>query len=136
MPVITALKFAGRTEEALNFYRDSLDAEILFLMRFRESPDQSYTEPGMEDLIFHATFRIEGTELKASDFGHDEPDLADGFSGFALLLQYESADRAKRDFDALADGGEIVLPLAEAGFTSLYGIVTDRFGISWKINVE
>ena len=136
MSVITTLSFAGHTEEALNFYRDSLDAEILFLMRFRDSPDQSYSEPGFEDLIFHATFRIDGTELMASDVGHGDPDSIAGFSGFALALRLSSTDRARRVFDALADGGEVLIPLAESAFTSLYGIVIDRFGISWKILVD
>ena len=135
MPVITTLSFAGRTEEALAFYRDRLDAEILFLMRFRESPDQSFTQPGMEDLIFHASFQIEGTILKASDVGPLTRDSCDGFTGFALLLELESTDRARRVFNALADGGDVVIPLAASAFTSLYGVVTDRFGIAWKISV-
>jgi PhnB protein len=135
MPVVTTLQFAGRTEEALLFYRDAMGAEILFLMRFRDRPDPSFIEPGLEDLIFHATFRIEGTELKASDVGADDPDACDRFSGFALLLEIESSERAHRVFEALAVGGEILIPLATAAFTSLYGIVIDRFGISWKISV-
>ena len=60
MPIVTTLRFAGRTEEAL-------DAETVFLMRFRDSPDQSHTQSGMEDMIFHATFRIDGTDFMASD---------------------------------------------------------------------
>lgn len=136
MPVITTLSFDGRTEDAINFYRESLGAEIVFLMRFRESPDQSHTKPGMEDLIFHATFRIDGTELMASDVGHGDLDSAARFRGFALALRLNSTDRARRVFDALADGGEILIPLAESAFTFLYGIVMDRFGITWKINVD
>jgi uncharacterized glyoxalase superfamily protein PhnB len=65
MAVITTLGFAGRTEEALAFYRDALDAKTVFLMRFRDCPDQSHTKPGMEDLIFHATFQIDGSDFMA-----------------------------------------------------------------------
>ena len=62
MPVVTTLNLAGQTEAALRHYQDALGAETLFLMRFRDSPDQSHTLPGMEDLIFHATFRVLETE--------------------------------------------------------------------------
>ena len=79
MSVITTLSFDGPTEEALSFYRESLGAETVFLMRFRGSPDQSHTKPGMEDLIFHATFRIDCTELMASDVGQVDPDSVAGF---------------------------------------------------------
>ncbi|QDT08239.1 VOC family protein [Planctomycetes bacterium K23_9] len=135
MPVTTTLNFAGRTEEALDFYRAALDAEVLFLMRFRDSPDQSHTRPGMEDKIFHATYRIHTTEFMASDVGCMDEDATTQFAGFAFALRFESVDRAKDVFDALGDGGHVLLPLAKSQFTSFYGIVIDRFGISWKINV-
>jgi len=84
-------------------------------------------------LIFHATFRIEGTEFMASDVGAGEGSVP--FSGFSLALQLDSVDRAKRIFSRLARLGQIVVPLSESAFTSWYGIVIDRFGVSWKINV-
>ncbi len=136
MPVITTLSFNGRTEEAINFYRDALDAEIVYLLRFRDSPEQAFTMPGMEDLIFHATFRIGGTELMASDVGAGQSDAETRFQGFALALQLNTPVRARQIFDALAQAGDVLIPLAESAFTSLYGIVTDRFGITWKINVQ
>ena len=136
MATITTLAFAGRTEEALEHYRNAIDAETVFLMRFRDSPDQSHTQPGMEDMIFHATFRIDGTEFMASDVGYADGETAAVFAGFSLALRLDSLDRAKRFFDALADQGQILIPLARSAFTSWYGIVIDRFGISWKINVD
>lgn len=136
MAVITTLGFAGRTEEALAFYRDALDAKTVFLMRFRDCPDQSHTKPGMEDLIFHATFQIDGSDFMASDVGFLDTDTPAEFSGFSLLLRFESIDRAKRVFTSLADGGTIVIPLEKSAFTAWYGIVIDRFGVSWKINVQ
>lgn len=136
MPVVTTLKFAGHTEAALRHHRDALGAEILFLMRFRDSPDQSHTRPGMEDLIFHATFRVQDTVIMASDVGYEDSDSKPTFAGFSLALQMESADLAERAFAALADQGEIVVPFAESKFTSWYGIVNDRFEVSWKLNVD
>ena len=136
MPVLTSLIFHGQTEAALQYYEDVLDAETLYLMRFRDSPDQSHTQPGMEDLIFHATFRVEDTVIMASDVGYQDSDSKSEFVGFSLLLQMQSVDAARRVFNALADQGQVVIPLAESKFTSWYGIVVDPFGISWKINVS
>ena len=135
MPVVTTLGFAGRTEEALAFYRHALNAETVFLLRFRDSPDQYHTQPGMENMIFHATFRIDGTEFMASDVGYADAETVTEFCGFALALRFDSIDRARQAFDALADGGHVLISLAESTFTSWYGIVVDRFGVSWKINV-
>lgn len=136
MSVVTSLNFVGRTEAAVDFYREALDAEVLFLMRFRDCPDQSYTPEGMEDMIFHATFRIDDTEIMASDVGYINEDSKPDFTGFALALQLRSVERAKQVFNALVVGGQVVIPLAEAAFTDWYGIVLDRFGVSWKITVS
>ncbi|TWU44655.1 hypothetical protein Poly51_59240 [Rubripirellula tenax] len=136
MAVITTLGFAGRTEEALAFYREALDAETVFLMRFRDCPDQSHAEPGMEDLIFHATFRIDGSDFMASDVGFNDIETPPEFAGFSLLLRFDSTERAKRAFACLADRGTIVIPFEKSAFTDWYGIVVDRFGVSWKFNVQ
>ena len=136
MAVITTLGFSGRTEEALAFYRNVIGADTLFLMRFRDCPDQSHAPPGHDDLIFHATFRIHGTEFMASDVGFDDTDSNHAFAGFSLLLRYSEVGPARLAFDALADGGQIVVPLAVSRFTSWYGVVVDRFGVSWKVNVD
>jgi PhnB protein len=136
MPIVTSLNFSGRTEEALKFYAEALNAETVFLMRFRDSPDQRYAQAGMEDLIFHATFRIEGTEFMASDVGYAPGEDPAPFSGFALALKLSSIERAQQIFYALSQDGRVVIPLAESAFTSWYGVVLDRFGVSWKINVE
>lgn len=135
MPAVTTLNFAGRTEAALAFYARALGSKTLFLMRFRDSPDQSHTLAGMEDLIFHATFRIEGTVFMASDVGYAKGRRPAPFSGFSLALQLRSVKRAKNIFAALSEDGHVVIPLEKSAFTSWYGIVVDRFGVSWKINV-
>jgi PhnB protein len=135
MPVVTTLSLAGQTEAALNLYRDALGAEVLFLMRFRDSPDQSHTLPGMEDLIFHATFRVLDTVIEASDVGYKDPESKPLFAGFSFALQMDSADAAERAFVALSEQGQVVIPFGKSKFTSWYGIVIDRFGVSWKLQV-
>ena len=136
MPIVTTLNFSGRTEEALQFYTEALGAQTLFLMRFIEAPGHGHLVPGTERLIFHATFRIEGTEFMASDVGYAQGGTSEEFSGFSLALKLTSVEKAMRIFAALGANGTVVVPLSEAAFTQMYGIVVDRFGISWKINVD
>ena len=136
MPIITTIGFTGRTEEALDFYKDALDAKTTFLMRFRDCPDQSYTKEGMEDMIFHATFEIEGTVFMASDIGWEKNKVHGNFEGFSLAISLSSVEKAKKIFSALSGDGQIVIPLEKSEFTSWYGIVIDPFGVSWKINVD
>ena len=136
MSVVTTLNLMGHTEAALRHYQDALGAEILFMMRFRESPDPSHTRPGMDDLIFHATFRVLDTVIMASDVGYEDSDSKPTFAGFSLALQIDSPDVGNRAFAALADQGQVVVPFAKSKFTSWYGIVIDRFGVSWKLNVS
>ena len=135
MNVQTTLNFYGRTEEAVNFYGRALDAETLFLMRFRDCPDPSQSRPGLEEKIFHATFRIGPTVIMASDCGCERLPTGPAFAGFSLLLRVETPEQAERFFAALSDGGQIQIPLVKTFFAERYGIVIDRFGVSWKIMI-
>ena len=136
MDVQTTLNFYGRTEEAVEFYCRTVEAETLFMMRFRDSPDRSLLRPGMEEKIFHATFRIGSTEIMASDCGCEISSTDTTFAGFSLALRVETPEKAERFFAALSDGGRIQLPLQETFFATRYGIVIDRFGVSWKVMAE
>ncbi|MBI3870600.1 MAG: VOC family protein [Verrucomicrobia bacterium] len=136
MNVQTTLNFYGRTEEEVNFYCRTIGAETLFTMRFRECPDPSQMRPGLEEKIFHATFRIGSTEVMASDCGCERPPTETTFAGFSFALRVETAEKAERFFAALSEGGQIQIPLLKTFFAERYGIVMDRFGISWKIMVE
>ena len=136
MNVQTTLDFYGRTEEAVKFYGRTIEAETLFMMRFRDCPDPSQRRPGLEEKIFHATFRIGSTEIMASDCGCENPPAQISFAGFALALRVETAEKAERFFTALSDGGQIQIPLLKTFFAERYGILVDRFGISWKIMAE
>ncbi|MBA4187309.1 MAG: VOC family protein [Planctomycetaceae bacterium] len=128
------LFFGGRCEEALNFYREALGAEVDMLMRFDESPDP--TPPGMlqtgfEKKVMHAAFRIRGIPLMASD-GCDDKSK---FDGFRLALSVSTEADATRSFDALADGGSVQMPLCKTFWSPCYGMVTDRFGLGWMVMV-
>jgi len=136
MDAQTTLNFFGRTEEAVKFYGQAIDAETLFLMRFRDRPDHAALKPGTEDKIFHATFRIGTTEIMASDCGCEQPARERSFADFSLAIRVETPGKAERFFAALSDGGQIEIPLLKTFFAERYGIVVDRFGVSWKIMVE
>lgn len=90
----------------------------------------------MEEKIFHATFRIGSTKIMASDCGCEKPPPGKIFAGFAFALRVETPEKAERFFAALSEGGQVQMPLQKTFFAERYGIVMDRFGISWKVMVE
>ena len=129
------LFFAGRCEEALNFYRDALGAQIDMIMRFNESPEP--TPPGMlqagfENKVMHASFRVGDMCLMASD-GCDDKSK---FDGFRLALVVPTEAEAHQAFNALADGGIIQMPLCKTFWSPCYGIVSDKFNVGWMVMVR
>lgn len=134
MPIQPYLFFQGRCEEAVEFYRGALDAKVEMLMRFKDNP-QHAPECAPEDgnRIMHAALRIGDGVLMASDGmnGDGRPD----FKGFALSLDARDEADARRKFDALAQGGNIVMPLAPTFYASIFGMVHDRFGVQWMVGV-
>ena len=136
MDVQTTLNFYGRTEEAVTFYGRAIEAETLFLVRFRDCPDPALSRLGMDEKIFHATFRIGSTVIMASDCGCERPPPETRFAGFSLALRVETAEKAECFFAALTEGGQIQVPIQKTFFAERYGILVDRFGVLWKVMVE
>jgi len=126
------LFFEGRCEEALNFYRAALGAEVSMLARFKDSPDPAMCKSGSEDKVMHASFRLGETTLMASDGRCDEP-MA--FKGFSLSITVKTEAEADRFFNALADGGQVMMPLTKTFYSPRFGMTTDRFGVLWMIMV-
>ena len=128
------LFFGGRCEEALEFYRKSLGAEIVMLSRFKEAPERM---PGLpdcfDDKIMHATVRIGQSTWMASD-GQCAGDP--NFEGFSLSLTVPNESEAERLFAALSEGGLVTMPLEKTFWTSKFGMVQDRFGVGWMVSVE
>jgi len=135
MQVQAYLNFEGRCEEALEFYRGALGAEVTMLMRFKDSPEPcepGMVPPGTEDKVMHSSFRIGESTVMASDgFCGGKP----RFDGFSLSLSAANGPEAERLFAALAEGGEVKQPLTQTFFSSHFGMVTDRFGVGWMVNV-
>jgi PhnB protein len=129
------LFFNGRCEEAIGSYRKALGAEVEMMMRNNESPEPQppgTVPPGFENKIMHASFRIGQTRVMASDgFSAEKP----SFQGFSLSLSVPTEAEANRVFAALADGGQVKMPLTKTFFSPAFGMLEDRFGIAWMINV-
>ncbi len=134
-PVIQPyLFFGGRCEEALEFYRTALGAQVDFLMRYKESPEPQpagMLPLGFENKVMHTTFRISGNTLMASD-GCGEPP---NFAGFSLSFAAPTEAGAKQAFTALAAGGKVKMPLTKTFWSPCFGMLTDRFGLDWMISV-
>jgi PhnB protein len=129
------LFFNGTCEAALEFYRKALRAEVLFVMRYKESPEPpkpGMVPPGFENKIMHASFRIGQTTVMASDGCSAE---AASFQGFFLSLSVPSETAADQAFAALSEGGQVRMPLAKTFWSPRFGMVVDRFGIGWMISV-
>lgn len=140
MLVQTYLFFDGRCEEAVEFYKSALGAEVEFMMRFKDMPQDAAGNPegcGPQDAsdgekVLHTCFRIGETKVMASD---DPTGETKNFEGFSLSITVVDNGEAERVFKALADGGQATMPLAETFFSPSFGMATDRFGVKWMVNV-
>lgn len=133
MQVQPYLFFDGRCEEAIEFYRKTIGAEIGMLMRWKDSPEpppEGAIPPGSENKVMHAALRIGDTTVMASD---GRCTGAPSFQGFSLSLDATSDAEAKRMFDALSEGGQVRMPLSKTFFASSFGMVADKFGVPWMV---
>jgi PhnB protein len=131
------LFFNGRCEQAIEFYRKALGAEVEMLMRFKDSP-QPCTPPGglpagYENKVMHTELRVGDTKIMASDGCSTE---APNFQGFSLSLTVDTEGDADRLFNALADGGKVEMPLTRTFWSPRFGMVEDRFGVGWMVMVQ
>ena len=135
MQVQPYLFFDGRCEEAVEFYKKALGAKVEMLMRWKDSPEPpqpGMCAPGSEDKVMHASFEIGDTSVMASD---GQCQGKPSFQGFSLSLTAANEAEADRLFAALADGGKVQMPLSKTFFSPRFGMVADRFGVSWMIVV-
>jgi PhnB protein len=136
MIVQSYLSFNGRCEEAIEFYKKALGAELTMLMRWNESPDPpppGMLASGFEKKVMHSSFRIGDTELMASDGDGKSPMKFDGIS---LTIGGVDAKEAERRFNALAEGGNVKMPLMKTFWSSAFGAVVDKFGVEWMVSAD
>ena len=135
MQIQPYLFFDGRCDEAAEFYRSALGAEVTMRMRFKDSPEPPQPgtcPPGSGDKVMHMSLRIGDTTVLASDgrcLGQPS------FQGFSLSLTVPNVADAERRFAALADGGKVQMPLTKTFFSPRFGMVADQFGVSWMVYV-
>jgi PhnB protein len=133
MQVQPYLFFEGRCEEALAFYGEKLGAKVEMMMRYKDNPEAKEScagRPGMEEKVMHSSFRIGDSVLMASD------GMCTGkptFQGTSLSLTLGDAATAERDFNALAEGGQVQMAMTPTFFAERFGMVADKFGVSWMI---
>lgn len=135
MKVESYLFFDGRCEEAIEFYRKALGAEVKMLMRYKDSPEPpppGMVPPGYDNKVMHATLLVGHTAFMAAD-GCDQHH---SFEGFSLCLTAADETEAQKLFTALADGGKVMAPLGRTFFSPAFGMVADRFGVGWMVIVE
>jgi PhnB protein len=133
MPVLDSyLFFNGNCAEAMRFYERTFDGKIDMMMTYGQAPDPQQCPAGSQDRIMHAHLTVDGRTLMASDTPKGQENT--GMSGFALSMNYPTVERAKRVFDALADGGKVMMPLGKTFWSETFGMLTDRFGVGWMVS--
>lgn len=134
MTIEPYLFFNGCCEEAMEFYKKALGAEVLMTMRYKESPEPpppGMVPAGWDEKIMHASLSIGNANLMASD-GCSE---GTKFQGFSLSLTATDEGDARQKFAALAEGGQVQMPLGKTFWSSCFGMVADRFGVGWMVTV-
>jgi PhnB protein len=127
------LNFDGRCDEALEFYRTAVGAEVQFLMRFKDSPDQTNISPASAEKVMHCSFRVGDSVINASD-GHCMNQKK--FDGVSLSLSVDTVEQAERYFAALGAGGRVDMPMTQTFFSPRFGMLVDRFGLCWMVLVR
>jgi PhnB protein len=128
------LTFGGRCDEALEFYRTAIGARVDRVMRFNETPDPvpaGMLAPGFENKVMHSEFRVGSCKIMASDGCHP----GGKFEGFSLSITVATAADADAAFAGLSAGGQIVMPLDKTFWSPRFGMVVDKFGVSWMVMV-
>ncbi len=131
MRIESYLFFDGRCEEAVEFYKRALGAKVENLVRYKEAPQPP--PPGSDEKIMHASMMIGETRVMAAD---DCTGKSPTFGGFSQCVNLSEEAQAKPLFEALAEGGEVVMQLQKTFYSPCFGMVTDRFGILWMVMVE
>ena len=135
MTIQPYLHFEGRCEEAIEFYKSKLGAVVVMMMRFKDNPEPppaGTQPPGVENKIMHANLTIGGSTVLLSD-GRMQGSPA--FQGFSLSLTVKTVAESEKLFAALGDGGQVKMPLMKTFFSPSFGMVADRFGVSWLVYV-
>ncbi|MET0544266.1 MAG: VOC family protein [Variovorax sp.] len=128
------LSFDGNCAEAFAFYGRCLGGTTTFSMTFGESPMGAQTPEAYKSKIMHATFSARGKQIMGSDMPPGMPFT--GYHGFSLSVQAKDVAEGHKLFDALAAGGKTTMPYGPQFWSPGFGMLTDRFGVPWMVNVD
>jgi PhnB protein len=134
------LSFNGKTREAYAFYEKALGAKIESMLSYDDMPAAAQPSEGCGDAgapsgdgIMHACLALPGGAMMFA--GDTPPGMPfEGIKGVMLALQYDTEDEAHSAFNALAKGGQVTMPMAPSFWAKSFGMLTDRFGVSWAVN--
>lgn len=133
MRVNPYLHFKGDCAAAFEFYAGCFGAKIEAMIPHRGSPAETHVAPEWQDKIMHARLVVDGTVLMGSD---NPPEHFQRPQGFDVTVSVDDPTKAERVFAALAEGGEVRLPIQETFWAKRFGMLVDRFGIPWMVNCE
>ncbi|MCC7421658.1 MAG: VOC family protein [Planctomycetaceae bacterium] len=140
MQVEPYLSFEGRCEEALEFYKKTIGAEVTALMRFKDNPDSGKAgegcgpgatmPPGIDNKVMHSSFRVGKSTIMATDGSCNGKAT---FAGISLTLAVDTPSEAEKYFTALSNEGSVTMPLGKTFFSPAFGMVADKFGVHWMV---
>jgi PhnB protein len=126
------LNFEGRCDDAIAFYKKAVGAEVKVMMRWKDAPDKSMCTAENADKVMHSSVNIGEATVMMSDgrhTGHPE------FKGISLSLIAKDPAEAETLFKALGDGGQVQMPMSKTFFSPAFGMVADKFGVTWMVVV-
>lgn len=116
------LEFNGNAKDAMDFYAQVFDYDL-------KDGDIWLGENG---LIAHGEFKIHGHTLMFSDVAHQVED----YSGFALSINLTSETALRQEFEKMSQGAQVLMPMGKVDWSECYGLLKDRFGVTWQFNLD
>ena len=127
------ISFKGNCEEAINFYKEQLGAEVLYISRYGESP---LAGKGPDEKIMHCSIKIGDSVIMACDNVFEDHNPTTLGNNITLALGTNDMAQADAMFDNMSEGGTIIMPMQETFWAQKFGMLTDKFGINWMFNVD
>ena len=128
------LNFNGNTEDAFQFYKSVLGGEFVQVMRFKDVPGNDQIPAGEENKIMHIALPIgNGNILMGTDVSSNMPPVTFG-TNFSISISPETEEEARKIFNGLSDGGDIMMPLEKQFWGDWFGLLKDKFGVQWMMN--
>jgi PhnB protein len=125
------IAFKGNCRKAIEFYKNALDAEVLFIQTVGESP---ISDMGPAANIMHCTIKVGNSTIMMCD--DPRPDATADSGNISLAIGLNDPERAKQVFGNLAMEGSVIMPLEKTFWAEAFGMVTDKFGVKWMVNCE